>query len=395
MNKFFLTFLFLLSPLTCFSLEPLSVKGKKIVDKQGKKVELRGINLGGWLAEEMWMLPFKTEPPKGVKSKKIVDHVSLWNTFEARFGKEQMQEIRSRFRHAFINKKDFERIKAAGFNCVRLPFLYDLAEEPTGLFFWLDKALDEAKQHGLYVILDMHGTPGRQSDDEHTGEKGKNRLFSDSQMIKKTAKLWKEIAKHYKGKSEIAAFDLINEPKGAKNHDKLYKTYHKIYEAIRTVDKDRIILIEDGYKGISHMPHPKEYKWKNVIFSPHCYDFEAKTDKALAKSLSTFMKKVTTSQKRCNVPYYFGEVNVTPHGTKHALKHFLAEFHKNSHSYSLWTYKIANHGHSKNLWGLYYASNKLSKINPFTDSLREIHKKIERLHTSYFVENLNMREALS
>src|SRR5262249_44603698 len=159
---------------------------------------------------------FSQTPPKnwakgvaiGTLLEPIRDRTMLWQTFEKRFGKEKMHEIRSAFRNNFITDKDFERIKKAGFNCVRLPFLYDLIDEPEGLFYWLDKAIFAAKSHGLYVILDMHGTPGRQSSENHTGQIGKNSFFSDPAMIKKTAKIWKLIANAYKTNPVVAGFDL-------------------------------------------------------------------------------------------------------------------------------------------------------------------------------------------
>ena len=43
----------------------LRAQGNKIVDVQGRPVTLRGVNLGGWLVEEVWMQPFVTKPPAG------------------------------------------------------------------------------------------------------------------------------------------------------------------------------------------------------------------------------------------------------------------------------------------------------------------------------------------
>lgn len=373
----------------------LQTKGKKIVTKKGEKLLLRGINLGGWLAEEMWMLPFITIPPKDSGYSQIEDHVSLWNTLQTRFGKEKMQEIRSAFRAAYITNRDLDRIKEAGFNSIRVPFLYDLIEEDDGLFFWLDKVVGAAKARGLYVILDMHGTPGRQSDENHTGQKSQGTLFSDPLMVKKCAKIWAKIAEHYKSHPEVAGYDLMNEPKGAKTNSQLYKVYHKIYKAIRKVDKRHIIFIEDGYKGLTHMAHPKKYGWKNVVFSTHAYNFAAKSDDELQTYLKSLLTKLNAEQKKRNIPYYLGEFNVTPNGTKSALQTYVESFHKENLSYSLWSYKIAHRGHSHNLWALYYSTRHLPEINPFKDSARDILKKIEYLNTDQFSENRNIREVMT
>src|SRR5262249_28488545 len=43
----------------------LQAGGTRLVDPAGRTVVLRGINLGGWLVEEIWMMPFAADPPAG------------------------------------------------------------------------------------------------------------------------------------------------------------------------------------------------------------------------------------------------------------------------------------------------------------------------------------------
>ena len=52
-------------------------------------VVLRGINLGGWLVEEPWMMPIQTKPPTGSDLPPIRDNRSLWAVVEARLGDER------------------------------------------------------------------------------------------------------------------------------------------------------------------------------------------------------------------------------------------------------------------------------------------------------------------
>ena len=56
----------------------LHAEGTRIADQDGKPVILRGVNLGGWLVEEMWMMPFQTKPPAELRWPEVKDHVSLW-----------------------------------------------------------------------------------------------------------------------------------------------------------------------------------------------------------------------------------------------------------------------------------------------------------------------------
>ena len=71
-------------------------------------------------------------------------------------------------------------------NTVRLPFDYKLLMESDKKPFrlkkdaweWLDKALQMAKISEMFVILDMHGAPGRQSGMYHSGQVGYNKIFT-------------------------------------------------------------------------------------------------------------------------------------------------------------------------------------------------------------------------
>lgn len=383
----------------------LHIEGQNIVDKEGNKVVLRGMNLGGHLVEEMWMMPFEGNPPqvKGkdtAKFKPIIDHVSLWETVETRLGKKEMLEIRNAFRSAWIEDSDFERIKAAGFNTVRLPFIHDLTKEPEGLFYWIDWTIEKAQKFGMYVILDLHGTPGRQSEEQHTGQEKCCKLFSDFTQVEETVKLWTQIAGRYKDYSAIAGYDLMNEPMGGPNHAWLYVIYEKLYQAIRRVDKDHIIFMEDGFKGFEYIPTPSHVGWKNVSLSMHMYPPRKLTDQsqnssgdACFKHFQTEIAKFSRLQKERQVPFYVGEFNVDGAGNHQTVHKILSLFEEHGMSWSFWMYKIiTNHEHRVSMWGLYSAKKSITKINPFVDSKEEMLKKIKNLKTDNFDENKPLTE---
>jgi endoglucanase len=385
--------LFLLFTAALRGNEPLSflqTKKTAIVDSEGTTFQMRGINLGAWLVEEMWMLPFVLEPPKGSSFSPIKDHVSLWKTFEARFGKEKMEEIRTAFRKTWIQDQDFATIKAAGFNTVRLPFLHDLQNESTGLFYWIDHAISLAKEHGLYLVLDMHGVPGRQSLSMHTGEEDKGEFFSEHSHLSKTCEIWQKIASRYKDCSQIAGYDLVNEPMSASNHTQLAKIYNSIYKAIRSEDKKHILFIQDGYKGITHMPNPKDFKWSNVALSTHHYCFNELSSEDFLQHFNDHIHKAADKQKKIEVPFYLGEFNVAPRGSLDTLKQVIETLHSKNISYSFWSYKIGRRGHKNSLWGLLHAPGKQKNIDPYKDSFKEIMKKIALLKSSNYEKNKDL-----
>ena len=79
-------------------------------------------------------------------------------------------------------------------------------------FRWLDHALDLAERNGVYVILDMHGVPGGQSKEHHTGQANRNQLYTDPAAQQRFVDLWRLIAQRYQHRNVIAAYDLMNEP---------------------------------------------------------------------------------------------------------------------------------------------------------------------------------------
>ena len=79
-----------------------------------------------------------------------------------------------RHRETWITAKDFAWLAAHGINAVRLPVGYGVAEENRlshrarhgGL------GVPTAKEHGIGVLLDLHGAPGSQNGWDHSGRAG-------------------------------------------------------------------------------------------------------------------------------------------------------------------------------------------------------------------------------
>ena len=367
----------------------LKTEGGGIIDSKGSTFVFRGINLGGWLAEEMWMLPFKKNPGKK-EVVEIKDYVTLWSTVERRFGKAGMERIRKTMRNEWLAEADFAKIALSGFNCVRLPFYYDIMEEPTGLFLWLDRAIELASKYNIYVILDMHGTPGRQSSEQHTGAENCCRLFFDSTCVQKTCEIWAKIAERYKNRSVVAGYDLINEPMGAPNNVILYLVQDQIYRAIRAHDTKHIIFIEDGFKGLDHMPNPAVAGWKNVVYSTHTYPSVEGSE----KEMQQLIEKIVALRTAFKTPIYLGEFNVKSNDKAKVLQQFIAQLQAHEISWSLWTYKLVGDKGKDSMWGLYNRPKKLKKIDLVEDSMETVLKKLQQLRTENLKENKDLLAAL-
>ncbi|BCM89238.1 hypothetical protein IAD21_01083 [Abditibacteriota bacterium] len=373
----------------------LKAEGTRIVTSAGHPVVLRGFNLGNWLVEEMWLSPFDTDPPAGSEFKKINDHVRLHQTFVARFGQEKADRLLDSWRANFLTSEDFARLKAEGVNCVRLPFTYDLESEPGGLFRWLDFAVAQARVNGIYVILDLHGAPGRQGIEHHTGEEGVNQFFADAKFRAQTVQLWGKIAAHYKDEPAVAGYDLLNEPVSAPNASSLHFVHSTLYEAVRAVDPNHIVIIEDGYKNLDQMPDPRIMGWKNVMYSMHSYKFDAKTADDYDGHLKWWvMAQSKGVQDKWQVPVYVGEWNLEPHGNPEKARMYAQTFDAANISWSLWTYKTTSKW-GGSMWGLYTPKTGLKAINPFTDSFEQIEAAMPEIRTENLVRNPDLAAALA
>jgi hypothetical protein len=372
----------------------LSARGTDLVDAAGHKVVLRGVSLGGWLVEEIWMQPIVGEPPAGSDLPPVRDHVSLDAVLRKRLGEPALRRMKSALREAWVDESDFDRVRAAGFNHVRVPFLYDLLEEPDGLA-WLDRANDWAAKRGLYVILDLHGAPGRQSKEHHTGESDKNLLFKDPVHVAHTERVWREVARRYRDRPEVAGYDLLNEPMGAPDVKALYAAQTRLYRAIRDVDARHVILIEDGYTGLDHMPAPAGAGWKNVMASPHHYAFNSKSEEDQLKGGRGHVDYLRRHQQRLRCPLYVGEFNQEPHGTPQSMAAFTKELDAGGFSWAIWTYKVVFTKGTRSMWGVYRNPAPIDPLNPYLDSEEQWVAKCKQVRTERLERCPGLVEALS
>ena len=379
-------------PVLADPLPLLQARGTQIVDTAGSPVLLRGINLGGWLVEEPWMQPFVTTPPPGTDFPHIRDHVSLWGTVEKRLGRTGMERVRTAFRQSWITEADFDHIHDAGLNCVRLPFLASLADEPDGLQ-WLDRAVAWAAKRGIYVILDLHGAPCSQSGEGHTGQAGLNQFFKTPTDITAAETLWTRIARRYRDNPTVAGYDLVNEPTGTPNSDTLYVVMDRLYRAVRAADPRHLVFIEDGYTGIRWMPYPAPCGWSNVVYSWHAYQFQAKSAEDHLRAMQGDEAEIGALQKTRQVPFYIGEFGLEPNATPQTLATVVTDFGTRGLSWSLWTYKVIYPSGGHSLWGLYENPNPIIPLDPYRDSEADLIRKCAQFRTENLEEYAAVAQA--
>src|SRR5215469_14535336 len=94
--------------------------GTRLVDGQGDRFAVKGINLGNWLVPEGYMFRFarKRAPSE------------IAEVIEALVGPGEAARFWAAFRADYITETDIRFIKAAGFNTVRVPLHWGLFVRP-------------------------------------------------------------------------------------------------------------------------------------------------------------------------------------------------------------------------------------------------------------------------
>ena len=211
--KFLASLLFLLST-TCFAQGFLKTVGGKIVNENNQNVLLRGIGLGGYMLQEGYMLKVSFSGQQYV----IKEHI------QELIGKQKTQQFYTAWLKNTVQKADVDSLKSWGFNSIRLPMHYNLytlpvEKEPVkGDNTWLeagftmtDSLVKWCKANNMYLILDMHATPGGQGHDVNISDRdpSKPSLWESAENQQKLVDLWVKLAEKYKDEPVIGAYDII------------------------------------------------------------------------------------------------------------------------------------------------------------------------------------------
>jgi endoglucanase len=247
----------------------LRAEGTRWVKESGTPINLKGTNLGNWLVQEFWMM--------GQGGNGVTDQCTLEAELTDRFGYEEKERLMKVFHDSWLTERDWDQLQAFGFNVVRLPFLWSVIEDeqnPKTLredaWHYLDWAIAEAKERGIYVILDLHGALGGQTPNDHTGCAGQNQYWTNAEYQDRTKWLWEQVATRYKDEPAVAAYDPLNEPWGSTAEDMATRVL-ELYETIRAIDDKHIIMLHSHYGSIDVYGDPAEEGLTNVAFELHPY----------------------------------------------------------------------------------------------------------------------------
>lgn len=306
----------------------VTVRGKEFVAPDGKPLLLKGINLGNWLLPEGYMFKFKS-----ANSPRLIQTV-----MNELVGEDEARRFWKQYRDNYITRDDIRFIKQAGFNSIRVPFNYRLfvsEGEPQKLegpgYELLDRVVDWSGREGLLVILDMHGAPGGQTGDNIDDSWGYPFLFQSAESQDLTISVWRTIAARYSKNATVLGYDLLNEPiahyfENDNLNPKLEPLYRRIVAAIRTVDRNHIILLGGA-------------RWNTnfTVFGPPF-------DKQLAYTFHKYWMDVNQSaiqeyvnfRAKYDVPVWMGE---SGENTDEWIASFRTLLESNDIGWCFWPYK--------------------------------------------------------
>lgn len=302
--KNFLTCIFLICAIN-FNAQGLKASGKKIINSKGEEVFLRGYGPGGWQIMEGYMM--QTSGIAGSQheiKEKLIDLMGEANT----------ETFFQKWRENHFTKRDVDSLAAWGFNSIRIPMHYNLftlpiEEEPiAGQNTWIetgfeliDNVLSWAAPHNMYIILDMHATPGGQGRGSEINDydPDKPSLWESQANRDKLVALWTRIAERYKDNEWIGGYDLINETHWdlGNQNTLLREIYEDITAGIRGVGDNHILYIEGNSYANDHRGLLPPWD-NNLVYSFHKYwTYNSPND----------LDWILPLREQYNVPLWMGE----------------------------------------------------------------------------------------
>ncbi|KAJ3796718.1 glycoside hydrolase [Lentinula aff. detonsa] len=177
----------------------------------------QSVNLGSWFVQEQWMVPSVFE----CAAEPRIAEVDIAN------GGCNPQAILEEHWDTFITQQDFSYLASIGINTVRLPIGYwslgpnfvedtpfaNVSSVYENAWTHVVRAINMAEVSNIAVIVDLHGAPGSQNGQPHSGiSSGQAELFANSTYQEKTLQVVQYLASELCFVPNVAGIQILNEP---------------------------------------------------------------------------------------------------------------------------------------------------------------------------------------
>ncbi|MDQ2772053.1 MAG: cellulase family glycosylhydrolase [Bacteroidota bacterium] len=286
----------------------LHADGPKILNASNQEVLLNGVNLGGWLLQEGYIV----KPGWGGVNGKQTQGAVKQTLYAAGLSDAAVETFYQSYRNNFITKADIDFLASQGFNCIRLPLHYDLLLTPaqravrngvlhgttsyasyvSSLTSWynanqlftdpanmealhqIDNVLTWCAANNMYVVLDLHAAPGSQGTDVNIAD-ALQPLDLWNQPIYQdiTVRLWEKLAARYKNDARVAMYDLLNEPNNVPSNPPIHDLFERLINAVRAQGDNHLLLLEGNGFGndFNYMEKRTFTNQANLVYNSHRY----------------------------------------------------------------------------------------------------------------------------
>ena len=333
----------------------LKMRKTELFVSGNQKIVLKGVNLGGWLMMEGYIMHAPNRAEQLFKKE-----------FQKHLGATALLEFEHAFRENFIQEKDIAFVANYGFNCIRVPFNYRLIEKRPFKFdtqgvLYLDRLVSWAQKYKVWIILDLHAAPGAQNYDWHSDSLGKAELWTNQTNQKRTYAVWEFLADRYKENRWIAGYNVLNESV-TEDTRMLNKFYKELIKKIRAIDKNHILFIEgnnwstdlncldvfeDDNTALSiHVYRPSDFTFN---FVPHLsYPLFYQNENWNKDSQKKFLEQYAQIAQKRGCHIFVGEFGVNYregfYGEDKWVDDMAGCFEELGFSWAYWTYKAVKNG---------------------------------------------------
>ncbi|KAI8074760.1 glycoside hydrolase superfamily [Gongronella butleri] len=235
-----------------------------------------GANLGNWLILERWMDTSTFDAGNS-------DAQDEW-TFSSQVS--NAADLLQQHWDSWITADDFSTLASANVNHVRVPvgfwaFITPDDGEPYisngGQKKAMERILGYCAQHGIYALIDLHGLPGSQNGEAHSGHIGSIDFYSDHN-IQRGLQTVQAAVDWINGldpslQKMIAGLEVANEPHANSDSDKttLRSFYTQAYDIVNNASNFKVPMVfHDAFLGVGYwsdfLPAPA-----NAVIDLHPY----------------------------------------------------------------------------------------------------------------------------
>ncbi len=215
---------------------------------------------------------------------------------------------------------------------------------------YIDMAIKWAAARGITVSIDLHGAPGSQNGEQHSGQGGVYNWHLNPENIKLTVKVLGMISERWGENPAVWGIEMLNEPGKWGNpipRDILTQFYRDGYAAIRQ-HSPTVHIVMNSFVG----PHEwikdvlPEPQYRNVVLDLHLY--AAFSDGHYNDMADNWGKEI-----RALTPYYpviVGEMslgvnfanfgNLSPQDRQIFADKSMTSFVENAYGFMFWSYKL-------------------------------------------------------